>query len=193
MYRLILLLSLLLWSGCRADSSPPEGAFAEQTSDLSDPAADPGYGIFEVEKTKWEENTGCGPNRQYDLFIRPDSGGYLVFDEVLIGEELHNFLLDYVTNPDRLPNYPWKPSSAYFNLVDASADETAWRKEGVSIIQAVYYELWKEEAHQQFGQPYTDLPRSIKEVVLEKFPMQVCLAGPWFIPSPPPPPPPAIE
>lgn len=197
-------LSFLLIAGfllaCEQETSASQGkpnpvTLTQPVTDFSDPAEDIRYGVSSLVQGEYKNSK---INRGNVLSIRPAEGGYLVSTankgQLHDDEMLKRRIMEFVTNPQKAPHLATEMNQAAIFLIDQTEGDTNWRQKALLTVRQAYIAMWDVQSQKRYGKKYRELSAELKQIVLDKAPPTISLAGPWVIPPPPPPPPrPVIE
>ncbi len=113
------------------------------------------------------------------LAIRVNAEGQLlVRGERLPVKELKAKLMQFISNPQRRPDLPSKPSKAVVSLQNDRGTSYGSYINVYNELKAAYHQLWKEEAQRLYQRDYTELGAAQQGVVRQLIPLVISEAEP---------------
>ena len=137
----------------------------------------------------WEEKPPVVPvSSDNILSVKVNAQNALMVEgEIMPIRELKETAVNFITNPENLPNRPSSPKKAAISLQNDRSTNYEAYLEVYDQLVSVYNELWEEEAQKRYGKPFELISKAKQKHIKNEIPMVISEAEPTdnmaFIPG----------
>ncbi len=112
-----------------------------------------------------------------DIYLNADNQ-LLVDRELMSSNELKDFTVKFISNPEQKADWPATPRRAILSLTTAREADYQSYLEVYNALQAAYNQLWYDAAIEQHGKPFDDLTKENKRNIRAQIPFTVSESEP---------------